>query len=653
MIFMVRSRLFATIALCVTPLVLISQDPAPVTVRITSPLGRTGGSGSVRIVAQVRTAVERPFPTVRFLVDGKVIKIDDDGPPYAADWLDDDLLLRREIVVEAKDAAGYTASDSVTLRPIEVADTAQVTSVLVDVTVYSKNGRLLNGLNLDDFLLRENGTPQTVEIASLEKVPATFALLVDSSQSMAPRVDFVRLAAQRLLPYLRPLDRIIVAPFSVGLGPITGPTADGKTIFEAISAIKPSGGTAILDALTEMAERLKGVEGRRAIILVTDGFDENSKRSFDTAIKAAQDAQTTVYVVGVGGVFGISLEGQTLLRRLATETGGKAFFPWRESEIGQAYDFLVTDAQNRYLLFYTPSDQAQDGTWRAIEVATKTDDVVIQARKGYFASKPPPVQPEIEFTLTDAEQRYIDVTADDLVVLEDGVEQKIGSFREAVSSVSIVLALDASGSMRRAAAEATDAARGFVTALREKDSLSVLLFADEATFAHDFSTNREPSLKAIGQYAASGGTALYDALVLSLARLKKVDGRRVVVVVTDGRDENNPGTGPGSTHGFDEVVRQIKESGATVFGVGLGANVDRKTLEEAAKLSGGQAYFPSDVATLATEYERIVLNLRRRFVLSYESTNSKRDGTWRKVEIRTRSSNLLVSSAGGYFAPAK
>jgi VWFA-related protein len=635
-----------------------AQDPQqaepPVSVRITSPLGRTGGSGSVRIVAQVRTTTEKPFPVVRFLVDDKVVKVDEDGPPFVADWVDDDLLQRREIVVEATDAAGNKGRDVVVLRPIEVHDTAQVTSVLVDVTVYSRQGRFVAGLGVNDFTLSENGEPQVLEIANQEQVPATFALLIDSSASMTPRVDFVRLAAQRLLPYLKPQDRVIVAPFSVKLGAITGPTADAATVFEAISAITPSGGTSILDGLTDLAERLNGIEGRRAIILLTDGYDENSTKSFEAAIKAVQDAQATVYVVGIGGRYGISLEGQELLRRLATETGGKAFFPWRDSEVPAAYDYLVTDAQNRYLLIYTPTNQAQDGSWREIAVGTKSDDVVIQARKGYYSAKPPPVQPEIEFTLIDAEQRYVEIMPEDLVVLEDGVEQKVTSFREALAPVSIVLALDSSGSMRRSAEAVISAARGFVEALRPRDALSVMMFADQAVFSHEMSTKREESLKAIDAYQAVGGTALYDALVLSLARLKTVDTRRAVVVVTDGRDENNPGTGPGSTHVFSDVMAHLKQTGATVYAVGIGANVDRQVLEDAAKASGGQAYFPSDVSSLADEYRRIVENLRRRFILSYESTNATRDGSWRVVEIRVKSApHVVVTSAGGYFAPAR
>jgi Ca-activated chloride channel family protein len=623
----------------------------PLTVKITSPLGRIGASVTVRIVAQVRVADERAFPKVSFFVDDKLIKVDDDGPPYATDWVDDNPLEERKITVEAVDAAGHTAKDVITLNAYELNDSTQVSSVVLEASVYTKSGHYVTGLKPEDFALRENGTPQVLGLLSAETIPATFALLIDSSQSMAPHVDFVRLAARRLAKYLRPLDRVIVAPFSVGLGPLTGPTNDQPTVLESISAIRPGGGTAILDALSDMAGRMSGIEGRRAIVLLTDGFDENSVRTFDETLKALQTAQTTVYVVGIGGISGVSLKGQTLLRRLAADTGGKVFFPWRDEELAAAYDLVATDAQNRYLLAYTPSDDNADGTWRAIEVTTSTGDVVVQTRAGYFAPKPPPVRPELEFTLTDAAQQPVDVTMDELMVLEDGLEQKIDSFHEVVAPVSVVLALDASGSMRRSEEAVVDAARGFVETLRPKDALAVMMFADQATFAHDLSTTRDESLRAIEAYTAAGGTALYDALDGALFRLSRIEGRRAIVVVTDGRDENNPGTGPGSAHTFDQVLQRLKGSKTLVFAVGIGSRVDRQPLEQVAKLSGGAAYFPSDVSTLAEEYQHIVDNLRRRFVLSYASTNTARDGSWRKVEIRVRSSNLLVSSAGGYFAP--
>src|SRR6185503_18426143 len=130
-------------------------------------------------------------------------------------------------------------------------------------------------------------------------------------------------------------------------------------------------------------------------------------------------------------------------------------------------------------------------------------------------------------------------------------------FEEALAPVSVVLVLDASGSMRPGAAKVVEAARTFVGALPSKDSLAVMQFADKPVLVQDLSTKRESSLAAIADYQASGGTALYDALWQSLARLKLENTRRAIVVLTDGRDENNPGTAPGSVHTFDDVLNSL------------------------------------------------------------------------------------------------
>src|SRR6185436_270433 len=155
-----------------------------------------------------------------------------------------------------------------------------------------------------------------------------------------------------------------------------------------------------------------------------------------------------------------------------------------------------------------------------------------------------------------------------------------------------------------------------------KDALGVLMCADRSTLMQDLAVAREPSYNAIDQYKSSGGTALYDALADSFTRLKTVEGRRAVVIVTDGRDEDNAGTGPGSVRKLDDVMRLQRESGAVVYAVGVGARVDRPPLEALAQVSGGQAYFPVDASALAEQYRRIVENLRRRFALSYASTNA-------------------------------
>ena len=139
------------------------------------------------------------------------------------------------------------------------------------------------------------------------------------------------------------------------------------------------------------------------------------------------------------------------------------------------------------------------------------------------------------------------MSADDLVVLEDGVEQKIDTFQEATTPVSLVLALDASGSMKKSADKVVEAARAFVATVRPEDKLAVVVFADQSVVAHDLTLDRKAVSETVDGYDAIGGTALYDALCDSFSLVKQAPGRRAVVVLTDGRDENNPGTAPGST----------------------------------------------------------------------------------------------------------
>jgi Ca-activated chloride channel family protein len=627
------------------------DPPPPLSIRITSPLGRTGAAGVVRIVAQVHGAT--PGAPVRFFVDNVMLGEVRDGPPYAVEWADENPFAPREITAEVVDPLGTTARDVVFLKPFEITETAEVSSVVLETAVQDRFGRFVTGIGPSGFTVLEDGLPQSLDVVRPETLPATYVLLIDSSQSMNRRMDFVRDAAASLAGYLRFSDRIVVAPFSKTIGTITGPTDDRQTVSDAIARIGSQGGTAIADSLVAAAGLMNGMEGRHALVLITDGYDEHSTRSFEEAIVAVQKSGTAVYVVGIGGVAGISIKGERMLKALATATGGRAFFPAREIELRPIHELVAADVQRRYLISYTPSNQKVDGTYRRITVTASDPTWVVRTRPGYFAPKPPPVRPSIEFTMVDTAKQLLDVSADDLQVFEDGAEQAVEVFQEAVTPISIVFALDESGSMKKAADTMKSAARSFVESLRPQDPLATMLFADKAFFAHDLSTNRSWALEAIDQYQANGGTALNDAVFNALMRLKGIEGRRVVVVMTDGRDENNPGTGPGSAHTFDDVIERLKSVEATVFPIGLGTRIDRDVLERLARESGGEAAFPEDVSLLGQEFRRIVENLRKRYVLGYTSTNSARDGKWRKVEIRSRRKGMVAVSRGGYFAPAR
>ena len=620
-------------------------------IQITSPLGRTGMSGPVRIVARIAANPTATLSTVQFFVDGQLIGEDKDGPPYAIEWQDANPFEEREIAVQVADSSGATARDVISLRPLEVVERTFVSSVIVEPSVRDARGRPVNDLDASSFRVYEDDVLQEIDLAAPDTIPANYTLLVDSSQSMSRRIDFVRDAARQLPARLRENDQVTVVPFTSTLGTVTGPTKDRDTISGAIQAIRSSGGTAILDCLTAAVTQLGAVSGRNIIVLITDGYDENSQVSFDEALEAIKASKITVYVIAVGGVAGISLRGEDVLREIATQTGGQAFFPAREFQLSDVHGLIASDVQQRYVLTYTPSNQRLDGKWRAIAVETLDPAHEVAARPGYTAPLPPPVTPTIELTIRDLDRQYIDVTAGDLAVFEDGVEQTIEGFEESLTPLSMMLVLDSSGSMRRDQEAVMEAARAFARQLPGKDRVGVITFADRPVLTQDLSVVREFILAAIGRYQAAGGTALYDAIADALARLRKAEGRKAIVVLTDGRDEDNPGTGPGSVRSLDDVLGALEEVDATVYAIGLGPDVDRGTLERIAEVSSGEAYFPADVTVLGADYRRILENLRRRYVISYTSTNRTYDGAWRQVEIRPRRGDIAVQSAGGYFAP--
>ena len=621
------------------------------TIRITSPLGRTGLPGAIRIVARIDGASPSTPPSVQFFVDNVLLSTDTDGPPFDAVWEDDNPFEARELRVEAELPSGRMLRDTLTLKPLEIEEVASVTSVLVDAVVVDGKGRFVKDLSDKQFAVLENGEPQTLVFARQDRDPALFALLVDSSQSMAIRSDAVRGAASRLLEPLSKDDEVVVAPFAKSVLSVTGPTTDRVTVLDAIGAIHHKGGTAILDALTQAAGSLTASTRRKAIVLLTDGYDENSETTIAQATETLKRSAITLYVVGLGGVAGISLKGEKLLKDLAEDSGGRAWFPRDERDLVVAYDAIANEVKYRYLLGYTPTNQDHDGTWRAIDVKVPYESYHVRARKGYTAPVPPPVRASIEFTGVGRSESTSSLTRDDIAVIEDGVPQQIDVFQEAVLPVTFMLALDGSGSMKKSAMKAQEAAREFISAMRPEDELATMLFATKTNLVHPPTKERQKAFDAISAYVADGGTALYDALYESLTTLSTIQGRRVVVVVTDGRDEDNPGTGPGSLRTWDDVLEKVQQTEAAVYAVGIGTNVDRDRLQQIAKLSGGDAYFPKDVTTLAADYQKILDELRRRYVVGYLSTNHARDGRWRTVQIKARRPDVEIRSRGGYYAP--
>ena len=389
------------------------------TLRITSPLGRTGLPGTIRIVARLDGLVEPKLtapkpPRLRFFVDNVLLSSDEDGPPYDALWVDENPFEPRELSVEAELPAGGSLRTSITLNPLEITETADISSVAVDATVVDPKGRFVNNLTARDFALLEDGDPQALDLVSQSREPALFTLLVDSSQSMKIRSSAVRATAVRLLAAIAADDQVVVAPFSRSVTTVTGPTTDRTTVLDAIAAIRHQGGTAILDAVGETATLLANTTRRRAVVLITDGYDENSESNFDVAIEKLKASGVTLYVIGVGGIAGVSYNGETLLKRLCEETGGRAWFPRDDQQLGRAYDAIAGEVHQKYLLTYTPRNQLRDGNWRSIDVKIPGTEYRVRARKGYTAPVAPPVRASLEFSGVGPGQVPLSLTREDL-----------------------------------------------------------------------------------------------------------------------------------------------------------------------------------------------------------------------------------------------
>ncbi len=202
---------------------------------------------------------------------------------------------------------------------------------------------------------------------SQSREPALFTLLVDSSQSMKIRSSAVRATAVRLLAAIAADDQVVVAPFS-RRSQRYGADHGSRHRARRHRRHSSSGGTAILDAVGETATLLASATRRRAVVLITDGYDENSESHFDVAIEKLKASGVTLYVIGVGGIAGVSLQRRDAAEAPVRGTGGRAWFPRDDQQLGRAYDAIAGEVHQKYLLTYTPRNQLRDGNWRSIDV---------------------------------------------------------------------------------------------------------------------------------------------------------------------------------------------------------------------------------------------------------------------------------------------
>ncbi|KPJ72802.1 hypothetical protein AMJ52_05035, partial [candidate division TA06 bacterium DG_78] len=239
----------------------------------------------------------------------------------------------------------------------------------------------------------------------------------------------------------------------------------------------------------------------------------------------------------------------------------------------------------------------------------------------------------------------------DIKIYEDGVEQRLWVEEEERVPASLVLILDSSGSMKHAMQDVLIAAKNLVGKLDEKDHAEIIDFDSNVKVMQTFTNNKQALSSVLDAIVADGGTALYDATAQGIEDLTKRIGLKAVVLLTDGKDENAKGDGPGSTITLEQLKAKLTSANIPVYTIGLGEGIDKQVLETIASASGGKAYYAKDAEAVNKIYSEIITYLHSLHRFYYVTHNGKHDGTQRKVLVKTDNQLGIPKSEVSFTSP--
>lgn len=278
-------------------------------------------------------------------------------------------------------------------------------------TVVDRHHNFITDLDKDEFKVIENGVPQDIRFFSRETdLPLRIALLLDTSNSIRPRLDFEKDAAIDFLDKVirRNRDLAFLMTFDNEPEVIQDYTGDAALLSSAIREQRAGGGTALNDAICLASEKLqhappvKGQDSdiRRVIVVISDGNDNLSDHALSEAIDASIRSESSVFAVSTNtdwlaiddankpSKYAFA-EGDKILKQFADQTGGTAFFPYRVDDLAQSFLDIGTELRSQYFIAYAPADPPPGGQYRRIDVQTTRKGLIVRTRKGYFAAPSP------------------------------------------------------------------------------------------------------------------------------------------------------------------------------------------------------------------------------------------------------------------------
>lgn len=268
-----------------------------------------------------------------------------------------------------------------------------VTRVSLLFTVQDKKGRFITNLTKDELQVIENKKPQTIsEFTGESDLPLRLAILIDTSNSIRERFKFQQEAATNFIDTVvhHGRDKAAVVSFDTSAELVSDLTDDTEKINAAIRNLRPGGGTALYDAIFFACRDKLGVEEphekyRRAMIILSDGEDNQSHYTRDQALEMAHRADVVIYTISTN-ISGIETDGDKVMKYFAQETGGQAFFPFKASDLSQSFENIANELRHQYIVLYRPVPLKADGLYHTVEIKVKDrKDLIVRARHGYYA----------------------------------------------------------------------------------------------------------------------------------------------------------------------------------------------------------------------------------------------------------------------------
>jgi VWFA-related protein len=354
----------------------------PPSLRIAVPAEGTYVSGPVKLTATVDPPSSVPeIAQIVFFADGRQV-CTISRPPFECQWHAGATVAEHMFRAVATLRDGRRLVQTVRTRGVIVSEAVDVDVIQVTAVVTDGSGRFVRGLTQSDFKVFDDGKPQPISNFVSEQIPLEMVAAIDVSSSMRAAIGTVKETAKRFLAGLDPADQVTVLSFNENIFTLATRATDASARTRAVDLMEAWGGTALYDAIVKAVDILGRQSGRRAVVLFSDGDDQSSHAALETAIRATEGSDATIYAIGQGRAVDTPAL-QALLRQIADVSGGRAFFSDDLSRLDGVFAEILEDLRNQYLISYPAPENRRNGEWHTIKVEAGGGRYQVRARQGY------------------------------------------------------------------------------------------------------------------------------------------------------------------------------------------------------------------------------------------------------------------------------